>query len=200
MFSYIKGILEVKTTGYVVIDINGLGYKIFMSDTAINRLGEIGEVVKVHTYVKVREDDISIYGFNTNEELRMFELLLSVSGIGAKSAITILSNISPSSFALCVITNNVNEIKKLPGIGPKTAQRIILELKDKLKTEESIEKNTTVELKQAIKEDNKVSEAMSALQVLGYSQKEIENALQNVDKESLSVEDIIRKGLYFLSK
>lgn len=200
MFSYIKGILEVKTTGYVVIDINGLGYKIFMSDTAINRLGEIGEVVKVHTYVKVREDDISIYGFNTNEELRMFELLLSVSGIGAKSAITILSNISPSSFALCVITNNVNEIKKLPGIGPKTAQRIILELKDKLKTEESIEKDTTLELKQAIKEDNKISEAISALQVLGYSQKEIETALQNVDKDNLSVEDIIRKGLYFLSK
>lgn len=200
MFSYIKGKLEVKTTGYVVIDINGLGYKIFMSDTAINKIGDIGEVVKVHTYVKVREDDISIYGFNTNEELRMFELLLSVSGIGAKSAITILSNISPSSFALAVITNNVGEIKKLPGIGPKTAQRIILELKDKLKTEESIESDNTIELKNAITEDNKVQEAISALQVLGYSQREIENAMKNVDKDNLGVEDIIRKGLYYLSK
>ena len=200
MFSYIKGKLEVKTTGYVVIDINGLGYKIFMSDTAINKIGDIGEVVKVHTYVKVREDDISIYGFNTNEGLRMFELLLSVSGIGAKSAITILSNISPSSFALAVITNNVGEIKKLPGIGPKTAQRIILELKDKLKTEESIESDNTVELKNAITEDNKVQEAISALQVLGYSQREIENAMKNVDKDNLGVEDIIRKGLYYLSK
>ena len=200
MFSYIKGKLEVKTTGYVVIDINGLGYKIFMSDTAINKIGDIGEVVKVHTYVKVREDDISIYGFNTNEELRMFELLLSVSGIGAKSAITILSNISPSSFALAVITNNVGEIKKLPGIGPKTAQRIILELKDKLKTEESIESDNTIELKNAITEDNKVQEAISALQVLGYSQREIETAMKNVDKDNLGVEDIIRKGLYYLSK
>ena len=200
MFSYIKGKLEVKTTGYVVIDINGLGYKIFMSDTAINKIGDIGEVVKVHTYVKVREDDISIYGFNTNEELRMFELLLSVSWIGAKSAITILSNISPSSFALAVITNNVGEIKKLPGIGPKTAQRIILELKDKLKTEESIESDNTIELKNAITEDNKVQEAISALQVLGYSQREIETAMKNVDKDNLSVEDIIRKGLYYLSK
>ncbi|HJJ13653.1 MAG TPA: Holliday junction branch migration protein RuvA [Clostridiaceae bacterium] len=200
MFSYIKGKLEVKTTGYVVIDINGLGYKIFMSDTAINKIGDIGEVVKVHTYVKVREDDISIYGFNTNEELRMFELLLSVSGIGAKSAITILSNVSPSSFALAVITNNVGEIKKLPGIGPKTAQRIILELKDKLKTEESIESDNTIELKNAITEDNKVQEAISALQVLGYSQREIETAMKNVDKDNLSVEDIIRKGLYYLSK
>ncbi len=200
MFSYIKGSLEVKTTGYVVIDINGLGYKIFMSDTAINKLGEIGQTVKVHTYVKVREDDISIYGFNTNEELRMFELLLSVSGIGAKSAITILSNISPSSFALAVITNNVGEIKKLPGIGPKTAQRIILELKDKLKTEESIDEDATLELKCAIKDDNKVQEAIAALQVLGYSQREIENAIKNVDKDSLSVEDIIRKALIYLSK
>lgn len=200
MFSYIKGSLEVKTTGYVVIDINGLGYKIFMSDTAINKLGEIGQIVKVHTYVKVREDDVSIYGFNTNEELRMFELLLSVSGIGAKSAIVILSNISPSSFALAVITNNVGEIKKLPGIGPKTAQRIILELKDKLKTEESIDEEATLELKCAIKDDNKVQEAIAALQVLGYSQREIENAIKNVDKDNLSVEDIIRKGLIYLSK
>lgn len=200
MFSYIKGSLEVKTTGYVVIDINGLGYKIFMSDTAINKLGEIGQIVKVHTYVKVREDDISIYGFNTNEELRMFELLLSVSGIGAKSAIAILSNISPSSFALAVITNNVGEIKKLPGIGPKTAQRIILELKDKLKTEEAIDEDATLELKDAIKDDNKVQEAIAALQVLGYSQREIETAIKNVDKDNSSVEDIIRKALIYLSK
>ena len=200
MFSYIKGTIEAKTQNYIILETGGIGYKIFMSDTAINKLGEIGQIVKVHTYVKVREDDISIYGFNTNEELRMFELLLSVSGIGAKSAIAILSNISPSSFALAVITNNVGEIKKLPGIGPKTAQRIILELKDKLKTEESIEEDSTLELNGAIKEDNKVQEATSALQVLGYSQKEIEKAMQNVDKDNLSVEDIIRKGLYFLSK
>ena len=125
MFAYIKGNLEVKTNGYVVIDVNGIGYKIFMSETAINKLGQIGEIVKIHTYVRVREDDISIFGFNTNEELRMFELLLSVSGIGAKSALVILSNVSVSSFALAIINNDVNLLKKLPGIGPKTAQRVI---------------------------------------------------------------------------
>ena len=138
MFAYIKGNLEVKTNGYVVIDVNGIGYKIFMSETAINKLGQIGEIVKIHTYVRVREDDISIFGFNTNEELRMFELLLSVSGIGAKSALVILSNVSVSSFALAIINNDVNLLKKLPGIGPKTAQRVILELKDKLKKENEI--------------------------------------------------------------
>ena len=112
MFAYIKGSLEVKTNGYIVIDVNGIGYKIFMSETAINKLGAIGEIIKIHTYVRVREDDISIYGFNTNEELRMFELLLSVSGIGAKSALVILSNVSVSSFALAIINNDINLLKK----------------------------------------------------------------------------------------
>ena len=132
MYAYIKGILEIKTADYVVIETNGIGYKIFMSETAIEKLGETGTDVKVYTYLKVREDEMSLYGFNTNEELRMFELLLSVSGVGAKSAIVILSNITPSSFALAVITDDVGKLKKLPGIGPKTAQRIILELQDKL--------------------------------------------------------------------
>lgn len=201
MFAYIKGSLEVKTTGYVVVEANGIGYKIFMSETAIERLGEIGSTVKIHTYMKVREDDVSLYGFNTNEELRMFELLLSVSGIGAKSAITILSNITPSSFALAVISNDINTLKKLPGIGVKSAQRVILELKDKLKTEEAVNKNeTSVEIKMAIQEDDKVSEAISALQVLGYSRKEIDIAMEKIDTETLSVEDIIRKGLNNLAR
>lgn len=193
MFAYIKGNIEVKTKGYVVIDVSGIGYKIFMSETAIEKLGEIGQVVKIHTYLRVREDDMSLYGFNTNEELRMFELLLSVSGIGAKSAINILSNITPSSFALAVITNDVAKIKALPGIGPKSAQRIILELKDKIKTEEAKTEDKTVEIEEIVDNEN-ISEAISALKVLGYSKKEIEKALQKVDN-TLSVEEIIKIGL-----
>lgn len=202
MYAYIKGTLEIKTTGYVVIETNnGIGYKIFMSESAIERLSEIGSSVKIFTYMRVREDDISLYGFNTNEELRMFELLLSVSGIGAKSAINILSNITPSSFALAVITNDVNTLKKLPGIGAKSAQRVILELKDKLKTEEAEAKiETSKEIQVAIKENDKVQEAMSALQVLGYSKKEIEVAMQKIDTSAISVEDIIRKGLNNLAR
>lgn len=203
MFAYIKGNLEVKTNGYVVIDVNGIGYKIFMSETAINKLGQIGEIVKIHTYVRVREDDISIFGFNTNEELRMFELLLSVSGIGAKSALVILSNVSVSSFALAIINNDVNLLKKLPGIGPKTAQRVILELKDKLKKENEIVANEDREvsdtIKAAIIDDEKIAEATAALKVLGYTGKEIEKALEKMDA-NLSVEDIIRKGLLNLAR
>ena len=199
MFAYIKGNLEVKTKGYVVIDVSGVGYKIFMSETAIEKLGEIGQVVKVHTYLRVREDDMRLYGFNTNEELRMFELLLSVSGIGAKSAISILSNITPSSFALAVITNDVAKIKALPGIGPKSAQRIILELKDKIETEEAIPENKMEETQETAIDNENMTEAISALQVLGYSKKEIEKAIQKVDN-TLSVEDIIKIGLKNLAR
>ena len=203
MFAYIKGSLEVKTNGYIVIDVNGIGYKIFMSETAINKLGAIGEIIKIHTYVRVREDDISIYGFNTNEELRMFELLLSVSGIGAKSALVILSNVSVSSFALAIINNDINLLKKLPGTGPKTAQRVILELKDKLKKENEIVANENTDISDtintAIMDDEKIAEATAALKVLGYTGKEIEKALEKVDA-NLSVEDIIRKGLLNLAR
>lgn len=203
MFAYIKGSLEVKTNGYIVIDVNGIGYKIFMSETAINKLGAIGEIIKIHTYVRVREDDISIYGFNTNEELRMFELLLSVNGIGAKSALVILSNVSVSSFALAIINNDINLLKKLPGIGPKTAQRVILELKDKLKKENEIVANENTDISDtintAIMDDEKIAEATAALKVLGYTGKEIEKALEKVDA-NLSVEDIIRKGLLNLAR
>ena len=200
MFAYLKGSLEVKTKGYIVIDVGGVGYKVFMSETAIEKLGEVGETVKVHTYLRVREDDMSIYGFNTNEELRMFELLLSVSGIGAKSAITILSNITPYSFAIAVITDDVNKIKSLPGIGPKSAQRIILELKDKINKEEATQEIEDEKVIKQAEDKEKVSEAISALQVLGYSRKEIENALKNIEKENLTVEEIIKKGLNNLAR
>ena len=199
MYAYIKGELEIKTQNYVVVEVSGIGYKIFMSETAIDALGNIGEIVKIYTYLKVREDEMSLYGFNTNEELRMFELLLTVSGVGAKSAIGILSNITASSFALAVITNDVNKIKALPGIGPKGAARIILELKDKIKTEEAISEDKNIKLDEKIVNNENVNEAISALRVLGYSKKEIDEALQKVDS-NLSVEDIIKYGLKNLSK
>lgn len=203
MLAYIKGILEIKTKGYIVVEAGSLGYKIFMPESTIANTGNIGDKVQIYTFMRVREDDVSLYGFLTNEELRMFELLLSVSGIGAKGALGILSNITPSQFALAVISNDVAILKKVPGIGPKTAQRAILELKDKLKKEQEIsiaEGEETSNIEQVIKEDEKVSEAISALQVLGYSKREIVEALQTIEVTSLSVEDIIKKGLANLAK
>lgn len=112
MLAYIKGTLEMKMTGYIVIDVGGLGYKVFMSEAGIEKLGNVGENVKVHTYYKVREDDISIFGFNTLEELKMFELLISVSGVGAKTALTMLAVCSPSEFALSVISEDVKALTR----------------------------------------------------------------------------------------
>ena len=205
MLAYIKGKLEMKMTGYIVIDVGGLGYKIFMSDTGIDKLGNIGEAVKVYTYYRVREDDISIFGFNTNEELRMFELLISVSGVGAKTALTMLAVCEPSDFVLAVISEDEKALTQIPGIGAKSAKRIILELKDKMKKEQQIEELTKAtassgkKVQIAIKNDNKVQEAIAALQVLGYNKKQIENVFEKINKEDLSTEDLIRKGLALLS-
>ncbi len=206
MLAYIKGKLEMKMTGYIVIDVGGLGYKIYMSETGIDKLGNIGENVKVHTYYKVREDDISIFGFNTLEELRMFELLISVSGVGAKTAISMLAVCEPTEFALAVISEDINTLTQIPGVGAKSAQRIILELKDKIKKEQQIQeltkatKGTKSKVEVAIENNEKVDEAIAALQVLGYNKKEIEKAFDKLDKKELSTEDLIRKGLAILGK
>ncbi|MBQ2938407.1 MAG: Holliday junction branch migration protein RuvA [Clostridia bacterium] len=206
MLAYIKGILEMKMTGYIVIDVGGLGYKVFMSDSGIEKLGNIGETVKVHTYYKVREDDISIFGFNTLEELKMFELLISVSGVGAKTALTMLAVCEPTEFAISIISEDIKALTQIPGIGAKSAQRIILELKDKIKKEQQIQEltaatkgiKTNVEV--AIENSQKIDEAIAALQVLGYNKKEIEKSFEKLDKEGLSTEDLIRKGLAILGK
>lgn len=199
MFAYIKGILESKNENYIIIDVNGIGYKIFMPSSGIKRLPETGKIVKVHTYYHVREDNISLYGFNTQEELKMFELLISVSGIGTKSALAILSEISPSSFALSVISGDVSALVKIPGIGNKTAQRMILELKDKLKTEQAITKNNLKNVNIEYNNKDNISEASSALQVLGYTKKEIDKVLVSSDLNGLSIEDIIKEALKKLS-
>ena len=199
MFAYIKGLLEMKSSGYIVIDINGLGYKIFMSQNNIDTIGELHNIIKVFTYVKVREDDISIFGFKTQEELKMFELLISVSGVGAKSALVMLSCIEPSDFAIAVISNDVKVLTKVPGIGNKSAQRIILELKDKLKEEQIEEKIENLSKKTKDNSEN-INEAISGLMVLGYSKKDIEKAFEHLDIDNLSIEDLIKKGLILLSQ
>lgn len=199
MFAYIKGSLEMKSSGYIVIDINGLGYKVFMSQNNIDTIGELHDIIKVFTYVKVREDDISIFGFKTQEELKMFELLISVSGVGAKSALVMLSCIEPSDFAIAVISNDVKVLTKVPGIGNKSAQRIILELKDKLK-EEQLEEKLKDSSKRLKDNNENINEAISGLMVLGYSKKDIEKAFEHLDIDNLSIEDLIKKGLILLSQ
>lgn len=198
MIAYLRGMLSFKADEYIIIDLHGVGYKVFMSKSAIDSLPDNNNEIKVFTYMRVKEDDVSLFGFNSNEELHTFELLISVGGIGAKSAIAILSNITPSKFALAVITNDVGTLKKLQGIGPKTAQRIILELKDKIKTEEAITLLADDEIEDKIINEENQEELIQALQVLGYRRFEINAVLPKLKQTEL--EERIKEALQYLSK
>lgn len=199
MYAYIKGSLEEKTKDGIVIDVGGIGYKIFVSEQTLSKLGELGEIVKVYTHYHVREDNISLYGFLSNEELKTFELLLQVSGIGAKTAIVALSNITPSQFAIAIISNDIKTLTKIPGIGTKSAQRIVLELKDKLKTQDAISCNEE-EIEEKQINDEAAEESIQALQILGYTKADITKVLDKINIKGLSTEDIIKQALKHLAR
>lgn len=198
MYAYIKGTLEEKSTDSIVVETAGIGYKIYVSEHTMAKLGEIGEKVKIYTHYHVREDNISLYGFMSNEELKMFELLLQVSGIGAKTAIAMLSNITPSKFALAIISNDLKTLTKIPGIGNKSAQRMVLELKDKLKTQTAIEDDE----EETTPNDNSesINEAEQALQILGYNKSEISKVFDKFDTHNISTEDLIKEALKRLAR
>lgn len=191
MYYYIKGTLVQKSENYIVVDANGVGYMINTSLTTLNNLDSTGREVTVYTYLNVREDAMELYGFSTQEEKNMFIHLISVSGVGPKAALSILSVATPAKFAVAVVTNDIKTITKASGVGPKLAQRVILELKDKLKTEElGLDGDEAV----AFDASDNISEAVSALVVLGYSPSDAQKAVSKVDA-SMEVEDIIKKAL-----
>lgn len=191
MYYYIKGTLVQKNDNYIVVDANGVGYMIYTSLNSMQNTGEVGKKITIYTYLHVREDVMDLFGFTTIEEKNMFMHLISVSGVGPKAALSILSVTTPAKFALAVITNDVKTITKASGVGPKMAQRVILELKDKMKTDE-----LEIDLEDEsdnILSDNR-SEAISALVVLGYSSNDAQKAVKGIDG-TLSVEEIIKKAL-----
>ena len=191
MYYYIKGTLVQKNDNYIVVDANGVGYMIYTSLNSMQNTGEIGKKITIYTYLHVREDVMDLFGFTTIEEKNMFMQLISVSGVGPKAALSILSVTTPAKFAVAVITNDVKTITKVSGVGPKMAQRVILELKDKMKTDE-----LEIDLEDEsddILSDNR-SEAISALVVLGYSSNDAQKAVKGIDG-TLSVEEIIKKAL-----
>ncbi|WP_425446037.1 Holliday junction branch migration protein RuvA [Dethiothermospora halolimnae] len=195
MFSYIKGQLEEIGDNYVVIENNDIGYIINTSQNSIANLkGKEGKV-KLYTHLHVREDDISVFGFYNKEELDMFNLLLLVSKIGPKVALSILSTLSTSNIKLAIISNDVKTLSKAPGIGKKTANRLILELKDKIDDDIPIEGEDLL-----TNGDIFDDEVIGALLALGYTRVEANSALKKIDKTGLNTEDIIKKTLIQLSK
>ncbi len=191
MFGYIRGKIVSKDLSYVISDVNGVGFKIYSSVNSISAL-KINEEATLYTYLYIKEGIMDLYGFATEEELSMFEMLISVSGVGAKGAIAILSIGSPSKIAVALVTNDVKTIKSAQGIGPKIAQRIILELKDKIKNEELTLQNE--ESEKVIDTDLK-QEAVKALMVLGYSKNEAQKAVSKADSSITDLEELIKAAL-----
>ncbi|EJT5918425.1 Holliday junction branch migration protein RuvA [Clostridium perfringens] len=201
MYEYIRGQFQGISKDYVVIELNNIGYKIFTSGNTMSNMPKVGEEVLLYLEQIVREDFIGLYGFTTREELEMFKLLLSINGVGAKAALSLLSISTVNNLKYAIMMGDEKHITRAPGIGKKTAQRIILELKDKLKPDE-----LTSEEEQLIEgiNDNSdysfnINETLSALMALGYTEKEAQKALEKVDK-TLSIENMIKESLKLLMR
>lgn len=207
MFYYLNGALTHLESNLAVLDVGGVGYKLTVSGTTYDAMPPRSysnpPTVKLFTYLAVREDDIELFGFATQTELASFKMLISVSGVGPKAAMSILSFLTPEKFALAVCTDDRKTIAKANGIGPKTAARIILELKDKMLKESGGEFAETVGAPVAAASSpnrGKLNEAIDALVVLGYTRAEAMNALKDVDTATLELEEIIRVSLKKLMK
>lgn len=195
MISFISGTLDMILDNSIIIDNNGIGYQVIMSNATISKLPKKGESIKIYTYTNFKDDNISLYGFISMEEIRVFNMIISVSGIGPKSALGILSSITPHDLMIYIITDDVNALSKAPGIGKKTAQRLILELKDKIKSKESLYNNIPNNINFNNNANSKTQDAIDALLVLGYSQSEAIKAVAYVYKEDILLEDIIKLAL-----
>ncbi len=203
MFYYLNGNLEYRDANTCVVDCMGVGYKLTVSlTTSTELMSKMGQKVKLYTYLAVREDGIELFGFCSNEERVCFNQLITVSGVGPKAAINILSIMSPERFSLAVCTEDIKAISKASGIGAKTAARIILELKDKIsKDMMSTDINFAVSGTQTtISKSGPLSEATEALLVLGYDKNTVLNALRGIDPKITDVGEIIKHALKKLAR
>jgi len=197
MFSYISGRLAEKNQNYAVVDVNGVGFKIYTSATSLaGPAVKSSEDVTFYTYLYIKEGIMDLYGFSSKAELELFELLISVSGVGAKGAVSILSLSSPSRLAVSIVTDDVQTIKKASGIGAKTAQRVCLELKDKIKNDDIISKETDAFESVSVNDGTDArADAVAALTVLGYTRQEAQKAVAAVKDTFDDAESYIRQAL-----
>ncbi len=202
MFYYLYGTVAHVAPYLAVLDCGGVGYACKTTNFTLSTLHK-GEKAKLYTHLAVKEDDVTLYGFATEEERNLFLLLLSVSGVGPKAALSILSTSSPSSLALAIITGDLKALTSAAGVGKKLAQRIVLELKDKLAKEQDAQfQNGGVSPanQDTVIPEDKLSEAGAALQVLGYHQNEINTALKGLDVSALTLEELVKQALKRLAK
>ncbi|WP_352419902.1 Holliday junction branch migration protein RuvA [Proteiniborus sp.] len=195
MYQYIIGNIEEISEDYIVVENNGIGYIVYTSKNTIMDIGQNTKNRKILTHLIVREDVLSLYGFITSEELKMFKQLITVTKIGPKVAIGLLSTLNPSNIKISILSSDVGALSRAPGIGKKTAERIILELKDKI--DDNITYEEGVDVSVAVDE---TEEVIVALTTLGYTRNEIFKVLSSIDTQGKRTEEIIKLALRKLSK
>ena len=195
MIGSLIGLIKEKTPSSILLEVNGIGYEISIPLSTSFQLPKVGESAFLLTHLVVREDQHSLYGFATEEERKLFRALIKISGVGAKLAITILSGTNVTGFIQSVVNEDIDALVHLPGIGKKTAERLVVEMKDKI-SEISDEQHNLQD--SGVK--SAVAEAINALVNLGYKTKDAKNILDKIDSEELSVEDLIRQALKSLNK
>lgn len=200
MISYIKGELVALSGESVIVEVGGMGYEVRMPLSNLDRLPRVGSDIKIHTYLQMREDFIGLFGFLTLDYLETFKLLITVNGIGPKAALGVLSALTPDDLRFAVLANDVKTLTRAPGIGAKTASKLILELKDKMKLEDAFEQKLMNQVEGQMQIHNtgtsiiqKRNEAVQALEVLGYSGTEAAKMVRGVEiTEVMTIEDIIK--------
>ena len=199
MFSYFKGSLEEINVDFVVVENNGIGYKIFVPASVINSFPARGSEIKLFTYLHVKDDGLSLYGFLDKDSLELFRQLLGVSGVGPKGALGILSVLSPNDLSTAVLSQDAKAISKSPGIGTKTAQKIIIDLKDKVSVDDIVPVDDMPVADGALNVSGAKNDAIEALTALGYSVKEAKSAVMKVeDDENYTVEDYLKMALKYM--
>lgn len=201
MYAYIKGELAEINTDHIVVEAGGIGYQVFISLQTFDYLPSVGEDLKIYTYLYLREDAMILYGFLTKDDLELFKLLISVSGIGPKGGLAILSTLEADDLRFAILSGDAKAISKAPGVGGKTAQRVILELKDKLSLEYAFDAKTEHVQKNAAAAGGSVkNDAVMALTALGYSSTESLKAVSAVEiTEDMDVEEVLKAALKHLS-
>lgn len=200
MISYLRGTVAAFEEDKVIVDVGGVGYGVYMSGQAMGKLPAVGREVKLHTYLNVKEDAMQLYGFLTRDDLSVFKLVIGVNGIGPKGGLGVLSALSPDDLRFAVLANDVKAICAAPGIGKKTAEKLILELRDKLKFEEALE-HIASEVTVGVEVNGQIqSEAVQALVALGYGSTEALKAVRKVEAdETMEVEDVLKLALKHMS-
>lgn len=200
MYAYFKGIIAQKEENELILEVNRIGYRIFMSGSMLDALPGVGNEVTIHTYTYVKEDALQLYGFLSRDDLALFKMLITVSGIGPKGGLAVLSTLSADDLRFAILSEDAKAIAKAPGIGVKTAQKVVIELKDKLSLEEALDlKKGHIEAR-ATNIEGSIEETVEALVALGYSSTEALQAVRKIDGAGeKDVETLLKESLRQLS-